>query len=147
MSKGFFIDKGHEPTTRQILLVLGGKRPDWAELCRYLSEDLRARSELKFYGTNYGWALRFRKGGRALASLYPDKNRFTVQIVVAEADVRKAQLSDLGKNVKEVLENAHPYPEGRWLFIRVKSRKDLLDVRRLVALKAGRKLRRGEEAR
>jgi len=146
MSKGFFIDKGREPTTRQILEAVGTKRPDWEELCRYLTEGFQVRSDLKFYGTNYGWALRFRKGGKALASLYPDKNGFTVQIILAEAGVRKAHKLNLGRNVKEVLKKAHPYPEGRWLFIRVKSKKDLLDVRRLVALKAGREPRRGEEA-
>jgi len=67
MSKGLFIDKGHEPTTRQILEAVGTKHPDGEALCGYLSEDLRASTELKFYGKNFGRTLRFRKGGRALA--------------------------------------------------------------------------------
>lgn len=137
MSKGFFVDGEKAPTMRQIVLAVGKKRRDWEDLCRSLSEDLRARSELKFYGKNYGWALRFRKGGKALASLYPDRDGFTVQVILPESAVRIAATLNLGKTARDVLENAHPFPEGRWLFVRVKSRKDLLDVRRLIALKAG----------
>jgi hypothetical protein len=147
MSKGFFIDKGNKPTTRQIREAVGTRRPDWEDLCSYLSEDFQARSELTFCGKNFGWAMRFRRGGKALVSLYPDKGAFTVQIVLAESAVQKAHTLKLGKNVKEVLENAHLYPEGRWLFIRVKSRKDLLDVRQLIALKAGREPQERQEAR
>jgi hypothetical protein len=138
LRKGCFIDRGQRPKTRQILQVIGKKRREWEELCRYLASEFQAREELKFYGTNYGWALRFRKGGKALASLYPDRDGFTVQVVLPESDVQTAATWELGRNVKEVLENAHPFPEGRWLFVRVKSRKDLLDVRRLIALKSGR---------
>jgi hypothetical protein len=42
----------------------------------------------------------------------------------------------LGKNVQEVIARANPYPEGRWLFIPVKSADDIRDIQQLLALRA-----------
>ena len=41
-----------------------------------------------------------------------------------------------GRNVQLAIERAHPYPEGRWLFIPVESENDLQDIRQLLALRA-----------
>ena len=95
------------------------------------------KQNLAFYGKNYGWAIRFRKGGKTLLSIYPANGRFTVQIIVGETHAKKASSLKLGKKVRNVLENAHPFPEGRWLFIRVASRKDVTDVEKLLPLKEG----------
>lgn len=42
----------------------------------------------------------------------------------------------LGKNVKSVLESAHEFPEGRWLFVKMQSEKDLDDVQELLLVKS-----------
>jgi hypothetical protein len=53
--------------------------------------------------------------------------------------IEKAQGMKLSKNVQQAIARAHPYPEGRWLFISVESEKDLRDIQRLVALRVGEK--------
>ncbi len=42
----------------------------------------------------------------------------------------------LGENVQQAIARAHPYPEGRWLFIPVESEADMHDIQRLLALRA-----------
>ena len=42
----------------------------------------------------------------------------------------------LGQNVRKAIEDAHPYPEGRWLFIKVASKHDLDQVKQLLTVKA-----------
>ena len=136
MTVGGFVDKNHKPTMREIRNSLGSKRELWDALIRFVEENHRVKSDFAFYGVNYGWAMRFRKGGKALLSLYPGKDSFVAQIVLGEAPARKASHLALGGNVRRVLENVRPLADGRWLFIRVNSRKDVRDCRNLLVLKS-----------
>jgi len=136
MAVGAFVDKERQPTMQEIFVSIGAKRKSWERLAQFIADNYRVKGDFAFYGKNYGWALRFRKGGKALASIYPGKDSFTVQIVLGETLVEKASGLKLGRNVRKVLENAHQFPEGRWLFIRVESQQDITDVQQLLVLKA-----------
>jgi hypothetical protein len=135
MAVGTFVEKQHQPTMREIFASIGSKKELWDNLERFVAENYQTKRDFAFYGKNYGWALRFRKAGKALLSMYPGEGSFTVQIVLGEAPAKKASSLKLGKNVRNVLENAHEFPEGRWLFIRVGSKQDVRDVQQLLLLK------------
>jgi hypothetical protein len=70
-------------------------------------------------------------------SLYPAEAGFTAQIILGNADAKKASAMRIGPRVRRIIAGAHPYPEGRWLFIPVNSQKDIQDIRLLKALKCG----------
>ena len=70
-----------------------------------------------------------------MLSMYPGEDSFTVQIVLGQTPAEKASSLKLGRNVRNVLENAHQFPEGRWLFIKVNSKQDISDVQQLLLLK------------
>jgi len=57
-------------------------------------------------------------------------------IVLGPTLTKEAFGLKLGKNVRKILECAHEFPEGRWLFIIVESKQDLSDVEHLLQLKA-----------
>ena len=135
MSIGVFVDKASAPTMDQVFQAIGPRRSAWEELVRFIHERFSPQEEFKFYGKNYGWAMRFRKSGKALASLYPADNGFTIQIILGAAEAQKARTLRLGKHVERIIDEAHAYPEGRWLFIPVKSVKDIKDVEQLLTLK------------
>ncbi len=137
LSIGFFIDKARQPTPAEVGEVLGEKLPLWNDLVRLLSGGYGAEGEFRFYGRHYGWALRFRKSGRALLSMYPGKGFFTVQIVLNPTQAEEAMRLRLGQRVSGTLETAREYPEGRWLYIRVASNRDAQDIQHLLSLKAG----------
>ena len=59
-----------------------------------LSEILRST------GKNYGWALRFRSGGRALAAFSVGTGSFTVQIIIGQAQLEKASQLRLNAKVR-----------------------------------------------
>ncbi len=136
MSHSAFADKRHEPTAAEILHVLGPAAGAWAAFSQHLRESYRVQEDLKFmYGQKYGWALRYRRQGRLLTALYPASGAFVVQVILGGAGLEQAQHSALGENARRAIEVAHPYPEGRWLFVRVESPTDGKDARTLVALK------------
>ena len=120
---------------REISHSIGPKKELWDSLERFVAENYRTKRDFAFYGKNYGWALRFRKAGKALLSMYPGEGGFTVQIVLGETPAKKASNLKLGKNARNVLESARQFPEGRWLFIKVNSKQDLRDIQQLLLLK------------
>jgi hypothetical protein len=137
MSVGVFTDKSHRPTEAEILEAIGPRLSTWEELIRFVREKYRVQEEFKFlYGPKYGWGLRFSTKGKLLTSLYPVQGGFTVQIILRPEAVKKAQGMKMGTNVRKAIARAKPWPEGRWLFIPVESRKDFRDIQQLLALKA-----------
>lgn len=137
MSVGAFTDKEHQPTMRAVLTVIGYKRRLWQNLTKFIANNYQVRGEFKSYGKNYGWAVRYRKGGKALVSLYPGKESFTAQIVLGQKGAKEALNLQLGRNVRKTIQEAREFPEGRWLFIKVGSDQDLQDVQELMAVKSG----------
>jgi hypothetical protein len=135
---GIFIDKNRKPKETEILEAIGLRISVWEKLISYIREKYLAQEDFKFmYGKNYGWALRFRIKGKLLVALYPLKSGFTAQVILNPEAIRKSQKMKLGKNVRETIARAHPYPEGRWLFIHVKSGKDFRDIQLLLELRVG----------
>jgi len=120
---------------REVFASIGSKKGLWENLERFVAENYQSKRDFAFYGKNYGWALRFRKAGKALPSMYPGEGSFTAQIVLGETPAKKASSLRLGRNARNVLGRAHQFPEGRWLFIRVSSKQDLRDIQQLLLLK------------
>jgi hypothetical protein len=128
---GAFLKKQHKPTMREVFASIASKKGLWEHLEKFVAENFRTKRDFAFYGKNYGWAVRFRKAGKALLSMYPGEKVFTVQVVLAETSAKKAVHLKLGKNARNVLESAHEFSEGSWLFIKVNSRQDLRDIQQL----------------
>jgi hypothetical protein len=136
MAYSLFADKTHQPSMEEMLGVLGPARLGWEQLSVFIEENYRVTQDWSFYGKNYGWAVRYRKGGKALASLYAGDCSFTVLMILDPDQIDRTRGLPLGPQVSKVIEDAHPYPEGRWLFIKVTSESDLNDVRQLLAIRA-----------
>jgi len=136
MAIGIFTDKLHQPTIEETYAAVGSKQPLWENLTAFIADSYRLKSDFAFYGKNYGWALRFRKAGKALLSLYPGQESFTAQIIISQTQAEKALSSGLSKKATKIIEEDHPYPEGRWLFIKVESEQDLNDVKQLLIVKS-----------
>jgi hypothetical protein len=138
VSIGLFIDKGRRPTDAQLSEAIGPRIYLWQAIVRSVRERYAATEEFRFmYGKKYGWALRFRMGEKLLASLYPTQGGFTAQVILNRSALKIARNMKLGRHVQEAIARSHPYPEGRWLFIPIESKKGLRDFQRLMELRAG----------
>ena len=135
MSKGSFTDHEHRPTMEEIFTSLGSRRKAWDELNQYMLENYHVTGELLFGGVNYGWALRFRKSGKTLLTLFPRQRGFVANVVIGRSFLGQAQALKLGENARQVLDSAKRFHEGCWLYVKVRSKQDILDIQQLVALK------------
>jgi hypothetical protein len=136
MSVGLFTDKNNRPTEAQIYEAIGRRLPLWHDLISLIREQYPVEEDFRFlYGKTYGWALRFRIKGQLLVSLFPTQGGFTAQVNLSPEDIEKALTMNMSKNVHFAISRANPYPEGRWLFIPVETKKDFNDVKRLMVMR------------
>ncbi|WXG46606.1 MAG: DUF3788 domain-containing protein [Candidatus Atabeyarchaeum deiterrae] len=135
MGVSVFVDKKHQPTLGDMSRVVGSERELWEDLIQFIADDHGIQSDFGFYGKNYGWALRYRKGGKALLSMYPGRGMFTVQIIVGSAEKENAFNLTLSRKVRKVLEDAHEFREGGGLFMPIESKEDIGDVKKLLMVK------------
>ena len=140
MRVGYFIDKNREPSPEEIENALGELKPLWDDLIQSIRTGYSPEEDFKFlYGKNYGWGRRFRTKGKLLAVLYPAGAGFVVQLIMSESAIDTILTMGFGSNVRQAIDNATPYTEGRWLFIPVEDAEDLSDIKRLLVIKMKKK--------
>ena len=131
-----FVKRTREPDRVRVRAVLSGARAAWDALEDHLAETYGIEGSFHFmYGERYGWALRFRRSGRLVLAMYPNQGHLTVQIILGRAQVAAATAMRLPARVSKVLTAAKDYPEGRWLFIPLRSVRSAKELRSLIALK------------
>lgn len=120
---------------------LGGSIAPWDALVGYLTDDVGAQGAWSWGGTKSGWELRFKRAGRPLTTLTPGQGGFTALVVLGREEALRAAGLRLGEPARRTFEEAHPYHDGRWLFLSVADDDDLEDVIALVREKLPARLR------
>jgi Protein of unknown function (DUF3788) len=135
MSIGVFLDKELPPSPQDLLNALSAKRALWEQLTQFIWDNYQMRGDLSYGGKNYGWNLWYRKSGKSLLTLYPNQGYFVAQIVLGREQVEQALALKLGKNVQTLLVETPQLHDGRWLFIKVKTGRDVKDIQQLLQIK------------
>ena len=135
MSLSAFVDKQHQPTPREINDALGSRHPLWRQLTQFIADNYQLPGELSFGGNKYGWNIWYRRSGKTLVSLYPQREHLVAQIVLGKDQIEKAIQLKLGKKVRTVLEETPQLHDGRWLFIKARTGKDVKDIEALLQVK------------
>ena len=136
MSVGYFTNRSHQPSPEEIRLALGSLYPLWGRLTRFIATNYQIAGEFSFWGpAKSGWNLRYRRKGKALVALYPQKERIIAQVVLGKAQAEQAQSLKLGEKVSKMLREAPQLHDGRWLSIPVLNEADAEDVEQLLLVK------------
>jgi len=132
------LDKEHKPAEPDIIDYLGTDAAvAWNDVVTFLAENYNFEPETIFGGQKYGWAVRYRRSGKTLCTLYPENGAFTILIVLGKQEVEEAlaRLNEFKPGVSDTISNARQYHDGRWLWLRILDRNDTDDVKRLVQIK------------
>lgn len=143
MSYDRMLDKEHQPTEEEILDTIG-QTTAWLNLGQYIEENYDFVPELVFYGKKYGWTVRYRRSGKTLCSLFPEKDAFTALVVLGKKEAEKAlsMLDEFSPGVRALLGGTEQLHDGRWLWIRVLTINEANDIKELLRVK-----RRPKEAK
>jgi hypothetical protein len=131
------LDKDTEPTEEDMLKRIGEKAELWLDLREYLADCYDHVPEVVFGGKKYGWAVRYRKSGKTLVTLFPEEGAFTALVVLGKKEGGKAQalVDELSPDVRTLLDNAEQLHDGRWLWIRPLCTADIESVKSLLGTK------------
>ena len=109
----------------------------WKQIQDYLETHYDLLKETIYYGDKYGWLIRYRKSGRTIVSLFPEKNSFSFLIVYGKKEIKKfsTQESEFLPAIIDVFQNTKKLHDGKWLWTRVTDSTYFEDLKKLIAVK------------
>jgi hypothetical protein len=136
MTTEYFTNRSHHPSQEEIRKALGSRYPLWERLTRFIATNDHVEEEWSTWGpAKLGWGLRYRRKGKALVALYPQKEGIIAQVVLGKAQAEKALNLKLGKKVDKMLREAPQLRDGRWLSVPVLSKGEAEDLEQLLLVK------------
>lgn len=132
------MDKAREPTEEEMMSFVGEKaKAAWTELRQFIEDNYDFMPETVFYGAKYGWTVRYRRSGKTLCSLFPEKGGFSVLLVLGRKDSEEAlsMRDELSTRMNTILRSTEQLHDGRWLWIRIMAINDVDDVKKLLQTK------------
>ena len=136
MATGAFLDRAAPPATEELTAALGPARAWWHALDGWVHDTYGIAGEWNWSGKDSGWAVRYRRSGKSLLWLHPHPGAVKALVVVGPTVFDEAMELGLTPRVEASLRAAHPYPDGRWLFLAIESDAVVADLERLIALKS-----------
>jgi hypothetical protein len=137
MSYERMLDKECKPTGDEMLKWVGKRAVLWSDLTEYLASRYEHVPELDFGGKKYGWSLRYRKNSKTLLTLFPECGGFTALVVLGKKEVVKAEamFEKLSKRIQKLFQETNQLHDGRWLWIRPSTKKDVESIKILLNVK------------
>lgn len=113
--------------------------PLWPELRQYLKDAYGAEPRMDYSrcGLEPGWNVKFKKGSKALATVYLRPGYVTAMVSVAPKDEGAAEgvLLTCTEYTRTLYRNTASSKMGRWLMIDLTSSEILEDIKALLALR------------
>ena len=112
-------------------------------LCKHVEVEYQSKPELDYSrcSMQYGWNVKFKKGGRSLCTLYPMEGYFIALIVIGdrEMDETELMLPFFSEYVQQLFHETKTGMGQKWLMIDVTDDAVLEDVKQLIAIRRNKK--------
>jgi len=137
------LNKSCTPTSQNILDTIADKAGLWLNLHGFIANNYDFKKEVAFFSKNYGWTVRYRKNKKTLVSCFPENGAFSVLLVLGKVEAEKInQIRDeLNENFLSIFDATDQLHDGRWLWIRIKSNKDLDSLIKVITIKRKPKIK------
>lgn len=110
----------------------------WAELQNWIEASYPGvfAPEWLYGGQKRGWSLRYKKT-RAFCTLLPGYRLFSVLVVLGKAERQKfdERRYSWSPQLVKLYDEAHAYPDGKWLTVAISSADDRRELIELVSMK------------
>lgn len=132
-----------KPDMGQISAYLGTSL--WEELCLFAESQYQISPKIEYSICSMapGWNVKYKKGGKAVCTLYPNEGFYTCMVCIGTQAASEAELILGGctKYVRDIYKDTTPFQGTRMLMIDVTEKAILEDVKTLidVRMKSGKK--------
>lgn len=139
MALSVFEKKTAAPGEEDLARVLGNLHPLWNELKRFvLTSAPDVYEEWSFSGKSSGWGFRLKNPKKVILYLTPCNGIFKAGFVFGPAATEEIMRSNtISEEVKEIVDSAKVYAEGRGVRFDVTDESRIEDLKRLIEIKLG----------
>jgi len=121
-----------EPTQAEIDEILG----DGADLLdEFLSRNPELRPEWKYYGPKNGWGLKLFRKKRNMCFVGREPGAIAIVFIFGERAYERLSTSAMRPALRELVEGARRFPEGRGIRLILREESDLEDAQLLLDIK------------
>lgn len=133
--------KSQEPTLQEIERFIDS--PLWNGLCSWTEATYSVAPKVEHSTCSGapGWNVKYKKSGRSLCTLYPERGQFTALISIGAKEMPEAELllPTCTEYIQALFSRTAPFNGGRWLMIRITEEQVLEDVKKLIRLRVATK--------
>ncbi|MDZ7606940.1 MAG: DUF3788 family protein [Cyclobacteriaceae bacterium] len=134
--ESIFMEKTAIPGDSDLIEKLGATYSLWNKLKKYFNDHApNPGEEWNFPGKNYGWSFRMKSKKRNIIYFLPRQGFFLVAFVFGPKAFDKVMSSQVSEDIKNDLQNAKAYAEGRGVRIKVTDETIFNDIFTLLEIK------------
>jgi hypothetical protein len=131
-----FQDKATVPTDKDLVNCLGSTFNLWHQLQNFVMDKYpKGLVEWKYPGKKYGWNFRIKDKKRVIIYFLPRNNYFKVAFIFGQKATDIILTGDISSEIRNELEQATKYIEGRGIRIDVKDELKMTDIKKLIEIK------------
>ncbi|KPU46143.1 hypothetical protein OXPF_02530 [Oxobacter pfennigii] len=106
-------------------------------LIEFVEENYDFDKEIYFGGKNYGVLVRFRKNGKTLLSIFPEKNGFSIVLVYGKKEIEQFEnrKNEYSSFITSIYDATKQYHDGKWLLIRIEDDRYLNELIEMIKIK------------
>lgn len=139
------LDKSYEPSSEELASYLEcTAQKMWRELTSFIEKSFQAKAQIAYSvcSGKPGWNLKYKKSGKALCTLYPEKEFFIALVVLGQEDRALFDVvsTDYDSYIRDLYENSRLFNGTKWLMINVTDESILDDVKNLIKLKMDKRI-------
>ncbi len=134
------LDRSAEPDMRAIEQYISmPARQRWQETITHIENNYCIKPGISFSicAGKPGWNVKYKKGGKALCTLYPEAESFVALVVLSAADIARfeAERAAYTADTNSLYNKTRLFNGTKWLMIRIDSYEIFKDFKRLMELK------------
>lgn len=127
------------PDLKEIRKFIGSKKAVKAfdTLLAFLDENYYFEQEIVFGGKRFGVMIRYRKNGKTLVSIFPEKDAFSVVLVYGKKEVIifDSQRQIFDSYLTTIFDDTPQLHDGRWMLITLQDNTYLSDLEKMIMIK------------
>lgn len=140
MPLDLIMDKTHYPSMDEINAYFEEKAgKTWREMISFVEGDFKAKPQIAYSvcSGKPGWNVKYKKSGKALCTLYPEREGFVTLVVLGQGDRAAFDLNrgDYCSYITELYDKATLFNGTKWLMISVTDESIFGDVKKLINMK------------
>ena len=119
--------------------ISGDARSMWQDLLSHIENEYKSKPKIIYSrcSAKPGWNVKYKKSGKALCTLYPEKEGFVALIVLSDKDMMlfDSNKKQYTQHVQKRYESCTLFNGTKWLMIQVSDNDVLNDIKELIKLK------------